>query len=393
MKKTVLFLLLAMVYFPIHAQTWQSLGPDSANILRMDFGESVLQQVMCADNGFYLYNMQNSIFDFYTYSGMSVTGCGFLDNQKILLTMADGSYSDGIYTFDLTTHEFEVIEWIVYPNFLHYQQASSTWWTGSDWGGLWKSEDGMVWDAVPYFDTIPCNAIASFENHITVSSFDDNSIYFSGDQGVAWDKSPFSIKICDMAFTNDGLLYGIWPGASNSTGLYKSQSFGMDWEAEFWDLFLNAFCIDAFSQIVVGYDGLGLGIYNPGNGVNFINGDLPNLNINKIQVNPAMSAPALFVSTDQGAYYSYDYFVGVDEPGNDDVIIQLSPNPTDGFVNIKSGISLTSVQIITLDGETVYNRNISAMEFQINTKEFQSGIYLLQLKSEKGISLQKLVVR
>jgi hypothetical protein len=73
--------------------------------------------------------------------------------------------------------------------------------------------------------------------------------------------------------------------------------------------------------------------------------------------------------------------------------MMVYPNPGKDFVNIKSEINLNSVNIFNQNGQMIYSQNISAKEFQIDTHEFQSGIYLLQAESEKGVSQQKLVVQ
>ncbi len=73
--------------------------------------------------------------------------------------------------------------------------------------------------------------------------------------------------------------------------------------------------------------------------------------------------------------------------------MMVYPNPGKDFVNIKSEINLKSAQIFNLNGQLIYSQNIPAKEFQIDTREFQSGVYLLQAKNEKSILLQKLVVK
>jgi len=393
MKNQIAFLLLIIPMMSF-SQTWNPIGPDTANISRIDFGVSVQRHVLCADNGFYVYNYGSNTCEFFSYGGMPVTGAGYFNNDKILVAMGDGSWSDGVYTFDLSTHDFEVMDWFVWPNFLHYHETTQTWWVGSDWGGLWKSEDGMVWDAIQNFNTFPCISIASQGQYMIVQLISDlTNGYWSDDDGESWNPSELSPGFPDMAYHYDMTLLGVYPGYSNSSGLWKSNDFGNSWQPEIYQDNMTTVCFDVFSSIIVGFDGQGLGIYHPGNGIVFINSNLPNLYINKIQVNPTMSAPALFVSTDQGAYYSYDYGVGIDVNENNSAKIQLAPNPVDDIVNITSEISLKSIQIINSTGQIVYHKNNSGMELQIKLNALESGTYVLKLDTEKGISVHKVVVR
>ncbi len=394
MKKQIIFLFFLLLSEVGISQTWNPIGPDTANISRIDFGVAVQRHVLCADNGFYVYNYGNNTCEFFSNGGLPVAGAGYFNNEKILVAMGDGSWSDGVYTFDLSTHDFEPMDWFVWPNFLHYHETTSTWWVGSDWGGLWKSADGVIWEAVETFSTFPCISLASQGQHLVVQLISDlTNGYWSNDNGESWYPSELSPGFSDMAFHYDGQLLGIFPYYSNSSGLWKSDDFGNSWQIEIYQDNMSAVCFDVFSEIIVGFDGEGVGIYHPGNGIDFINADLPNLNINKIQVNQTMSAPALFVSTDQGAYFSYDYYVGMDVDENNEAKIQLSPNPANGILNIKSDINLKSIKLINPSGQLVYKRNISGMAFQINTTEFSSGIYTLQLETEKGVSVRKVVVR
>jgi hypothetical protein len=98
-----------------------------------------------------------------------------------------------------------------------------------------------------------------------------------------------------------------------------------------------------------------------------------------------------------GAHFDnikFDIATGFEEP---EIAISNSfniyPNPTNGIVNIKSDVSLKSVRLVNLTGQVVYFRNISGMELQINASEFGVGIYTLQLETEAGVAVRKLIVQ
>ncbi|OQX78711.1 MAG: hypothetical protein B6D61_04840, partial [Bacteroidetes bacterium 4484_249] len=149
MKKLTTLLIALTLALAGHAYTWNPIGPDSANISKICFGIGLPYWVLCADNGMYLYNYNTNECDFYTY-GLPVNGATWLSFDKMLVVMGNGSWSDGIWTFDFETHQFEVVEWFPNPNFLLYDDFNNTYWAGFQFGGMMKSTDGLYWDSIPY---------------------------------------------------------------------------------------------------------------------------------------------------------------------------------------------------------------------------------------------------
>ncbi len=72
--------------------------------------------------------------------------------------------------------------------------------------------------------------------------------------------------------------------------------------------------------------------------------------------------------------------------------IQLSPNPASDFVVVKNIPEKTTIRIIDLKGQNVYEAPANENEVTINTGTFYSGIYFLQIQGEFGVMSKKLVV-
>jgi len=394
MKKLTFLLSLTLLFSSGFAYTWQHFGPDNANITKICFGIVTQGHVLCSNDGFYIYNYGTNTNEFYTYGGLPVAGAAYFSPDKIMVTMGDGSWSDGIYTFDLNTHQFEVLEWVVWPKFLHYQETNATWWVGSDWGGMWKSENGTDWAEVTDFLAKPCYAIASYGSNMVVGAISDlANIYWSDNNGQTWNASEICPGFPEMGFDSYGTLYGVFPGNSNSSGLWKSTDFGQTWQIEIYQDNMSTVGFDCFSNIFVGYEEQGLAYYQPGQGLTFLNEGLPGLHINKIQVNPTMSAPALFVSTSQGACFSLDYYVGM----NDFQICKpnavITPNPAHDFAKIACDAHIQMITVFPLSGKKVMEKAGFETQELLDISGLSKGVYLVKVDTNEGSTTQKLVVK
>ncbi len=111
MKNIVIIFLLVLFPFTSRSYTWQSFCPEYIHANNICFGVGSWKGVICSPEGMYLWEEDIEQWTFYTY-GLPVTGAVNLNATQILVAMGCGTYSDGIYTFDLETHQFEVVEWL-----------------------------------------------------------------------------------------------------------------------------------------------------------------------------------------------------------------------------------------------------------------------------------------
>jgi hypothetical protein len=394
MKKFTILIFAFLLWLSGFAYTWNPIGTVQMNASKICFGVTFSDFVICADDGFYLYNISTHETTFYTY-GLPVTGAAYLDTERILVTMGDGSWSDGIWTFDLQTHQFEVVEWVVYPNFLYRDDLTGTYWVGSQWGGLYKSQDGLIWEEDINFLAKPCGTMTGYGEHLVVTAIANlSNIYWSNDSGETWNASELFTYISDMSFSPNGLIYGVFPDNSNSSGLWKSEDFGNTWQIEFYANNMRAVGFDCFGIPFLGWkENLGIASYDPTTpppGLTWRNEGLPNLNINKIQINPTMSAPALFVCTEAGVYFSQDYWLGIDE--NQQNPISVSPNPATENLTIKSEIPMSSLKLSCISGKQILSMKINTNQQQLDVSHLEAGIYLLEIEAEGRFFVKKLMV-
>ena len=72
--------------------------------------------------------------------------------------------------------------------------------------------------------------------------------------------------------------------------------------------------------------------------------------------------------------------------------IATYPNPATDILNINSNSNISNIKILNYYGQTIDNINVSGLEVTINTSTYDAGIYFIQIKTEKGISTQKIVI-
>lgn len=407
MKKTIIIFCLALFTMPCFSYTWIPFCPDTIHAENICFGIGSWKGTICSPEGMYLWEDDLMEWSFYTY-GLPVTGAASLDPENILVAMGDGTYSDGVYSFNLQTHEFEVIEWLINPNFLIQNFNNGKYYIGSQFGGLWESEDGLIWTSVPYFDGKSCTAMVYYENHMVVTEVSNiHNIYISDDSGNSWlEAAAGTPMITDLKFSLEGDLYGAFPDFSNSSGLYTSDDWGNSWEVEFWSDNMSAVGFDAMGTVFVGWaqppaGNEGIAIYTPGTvppNLSFLNEGLPNLNINKILMNPFMSAIAIFCCTDAGVFVCYDYMVGVHEVKVKEASIQLYPNPArkSDQIWIESQTIIKEVKVYTLNGGCLSSLNWNQNSHQCNLDMMElnltSGTYLIQVKTNESEFIEKLII-
>jgi len=412
MKRSIVFLALIFCSITLFSYTWVSFSPETINANNICFGVGSWKGVICTDEGMYLWEDDILEWSFYTY-GLPVTGAAYLDNEKILVTMGNGSFSDGVYTFHLETKQFEVVKYIANPNFLLHYYPNNSYYIGSQFGGMYYSVSGAEFLEIPYFTGKSCTAMDYYDSQLVVSEVSNiYNVYISDDLGATWQEATGSIPmLTDIKFSYYGDLLGIFPSYSNSSGLWRSGDFGQTWEVEFWSDNMSSVGFDAMGNIFVGWESPtpnneGIAIYTPGTvppNLAYLNDGLPSTNINKILLNPSMSAIAIFCCTDQGVWICYDYMVGEDNPSEIENSISIYPNPFTDILNIEfvnNEIETTILEIFSMNGESHLYR-----EFQNQPNLQQSiswnpgsdginlseGIYLVKITQGSFSTVQKVI--
>ncbi len=92
----------------------------------------------------------------------------------------------------------------------------------------------------------------------------------------------------------------------------------------------------------------------------------------------------------------YDWFniMDLNEPNlgvsefNDLSAIKISPNPTDDFITIAGSSTITDIDLFNLQGQKM---DIMLEENKIDLQHLSNGIYLLKIKTNKGVFTKKII--
>ena len=407
MKKIIILFLIIFLSSLSFAYMWENVGPSDLQVNNFNtVFYNILVEILCSSDGILI--NEGGIWVEYSYGSFPAWSAVGLDPNNILVLMGNGSWSDGIYKFNLSTHQFDFAELISFPNFMLYCTINNTYYAGGLYG-MWESTDGMNWSEIVYFTLKDCVAMAYFENHFVVSA--DNEIYYSPDSGVTWNLAqPGLFYISDLIFYGNGTLYGILPGGSNSSGLWSSNDFGVSWNVEFYSNLMSSVGLDDEDNIFVGWEEPfenfeGIALWDTVNQeLEFFNDGLPNLYINKITYNPYIESLNIVCCTDSGAYMLTDYAgVGFDEDELEitNYKLQNYPNPFNPETTISFSVAQTSsfvtLEIYNINGQKVKTFDVTlspstqlrtgSVEGSViwngtddNSRNVSSGIYLYQLK-------------
>ena len=408
MKKLVVIL---AIFAPLmlSAYNWDLFGPPGIVANNVCFSRNT---IICTNTGICIDDGAAYSWNYYSNKDMPVLEAIPFDTANILLVMGNGSSSDGIYKFNLTNHQFNLVEYLSIPTFIKYCVTNNTYYAGSFYNGLLSSVDGINWTAVPYFISKGCKSMDFYENHFVVTQHNNvYAIYCSNDTGRTWAQSA-CIPIYQLGFNSKGKLFGIFTGNSKSSGLYTSSDFGQTWQLGFYSINMNCIGFDMVNNNLFGWKSSsstqeGIAKFNETtSSMTFLNDGLPNKQINKILTNPVMSSITIFCCTDSGVYSSNNYWVSI--PNTFHATKKLAafayPNPSSGITTIEYGIP-TNPENSKLQISLFNNFGILIKEFHpkaesgtinhftFDVSDLVDGEYYYRLTIGNSSLIEKLIVR
>ncbi len=402
MKKSTIWISLLLISINAFSYEWDSIGPTSITVNNFHvISYNIDIEIICANEGLYI--NEGNEWNQYSNSELPAIAAVGLDPNNLLVLMGNGSWSDGIYKFNLTTHLFEIVEWIAFPNFLKYCEYDEMYYVGGEYG-FWKSIDGLNFTAVPYFNSMKCMAFAYFDNHFVVSA--DLRPRWSDDGGNTWNMASYdSPSGVSLDFDSDGKLYGMLPGPSYSSGVWRSIDFGATWDVEFWSLDMWSLKVDSEDNLFVSWqENRGVAHWIPETCllVSYKDG-LPNHNVNMLTTHPTIGYNNIVACTDGGTYILKDYVVDVKGIVDEEtVVLTNSPNPFSNSTLIEfmtNENTYSKLVIYDINGnviETLFEGYVEAnrkYKIEFISKNINNGVYYCCFTSSNNTRIiQKMVV-
>ena len=154
--------------------------------------------------------------------------------------------------------------------------------------------------------------------------------------------------------------------------------------ADDYNLVLDYIGLDNTADILIDFDNSETGFAVSQSGGTFIGGGHVSITTNNI-----------FFNTDFNWFFNPS--LSLEDPTIDASKITLFPNPTDNSVTLRNPflIGLESIKIYDINGRIIESRIIDKdsklYEVDLNISEFESGIYLFVIESEKGKLVERIV--
>jgi len=398
--KTKISLILLLISLQLSAG-WEPFSPEGINANRIRFYvDNSNHWAVCHDGGIYLYDLNNQTWTNYG-AILPIVDAAWLDGENIMVIMNGGLMEDGVHYLNPGTATIYALKYLETPHFIKYNAEEDRYYVGHRFGI--KYTDNIVdWHDLEFFNNKDIVDMDIFGNHYVVSEMDNlYNVYYSDDAGLNWQTASNPPMISDLEFDYTGKLYGVFPDESWSSGLWSSNDFGANWNVEFW--FAGMYCVglDAAQDVFVGFhetqplnegiarwDSLSQNLY-------YMNAGLPDLMINQITYNPAMSAMALFCCTQNGAYINYDYVGIPDKTLCGKEHLEVYPNPADEVINIRFSVEgkVPFISIFSSDGKLLeeYYPSISSGKMQFDCSGFVSGMYYIVMKGDHSQHVRKII--
>jgi len=110
-------------------------------------------------------------------------------------------------------------------------------------------------------------------------------------------------------------------------------------------------------------------------------------------------------------WYSYKSYMAISSKGSFDLFIyalkfsttnikenslndyiDIYPNPADNNITIASSNKIGKIRVMNCLGETIFNEDINTLLYYLNTSSMKTGIYIIQIETEKGTICKKITI-
>jgi hypothetical protein len=83
---------------------------------------------------------------------------------------------------------------------------------------------------------------------------------------------------------------------------------------------------------------------------------------------------------------------GLDEP-TFEPLVEVSPNPAVGFIDVRAMDGITSVILFSRTGQKMLEQNVGSKQCRLDLYDMPAGLYLLYINTPGGVFTRKVVLR
>ncbi len=403
--KKLIFIVLILVSTVSFAHTWQHFGPKGNKVCLFRSSQSIYG-VIITDSGFYFTpDTWMPVWEFHEFS-LPIMDVALLDDEHILIVAGFGTYSDGIYKFNVTINTIEVVQYRLNPKFITRGGYDSRLFVGHG-SGLLESEDGITWISNSSFSGKCCIDMATyFESGYLAIATDQatNNVYYSQNDGANWTQIQGDFQISEVEVNATGRLTGICSNPTPDCGFYRKNE--TQWENEFHSDKINTLGADNSGTPFIGWYGAsgdekGIAGYtfdNPNPGLQFLNEGLPDLNILDISSPDNIGENIIYCCTEQSTFYCNDFDLGVPQIDIEDNDVIIYPNPVSKaqylHIAAPNTSQLQQIKIYAPTGSLVKDIHLNTFQSKpitINTNDLKTGTYYVEIIGDKRTWSKKFI--
>ncbi|MEA3479508.1 MAG: T9SS type A sorting domain-containing protein [Bacteroidota bacterium] len=397
-KKSIIITAFVLGSLLLSSYSWILYGPEGIKANKVYVGEP--GGVICVDSGMYLVPDFAPTWEFFPFPAW---GAIELNMDTLLIIHAEGSWSDGIYTFDLQTHEFSPVEYCLNPNFII---RKGKYYVGHEYG-LLESTDGISWTEVNTFYNKKCLDMVSigYSDLAVATDTVSNNVLYSEDHGMNWNQLTSDFKISELVAVRYNHLGGL-SKSGDVPGFYLLD--GEHWELSYGDFEINTLGRDLYGNPFLGWhsspksnEGIArCHLTQPYSTLEFFNEGLPDLNINYITYPPLMvGGNIVFCCTDTGVFYSNDFALNLEDRIQNQIEINAFPNPFTTSTTFEYSFEKPSdvtIIIYNSQGQVVermqerQDKGVQRVEW--SAEGLPAGLYIIRLQAGNNIAFSKLLL-
>lgn len=403
MKRLMIMAILISIAM-LYAWEVTSWGPNSAELVCADLQHEhlVFAGRQGVNDGIYLDD--NGVWTFHPMwmPNFPIKAVFPLNDNTVMGAFSLGSYSDGIYNYNIDAGNWSLVEWFYKPNFIVRHDPTQVFYVGEE-QGLFRSSNGINWYRLAALPEQRCDSFAWWGTHMVADN--GNAVYFSGDSGQSWQQSTMP-NLDGFRFASNGTLFATMDDGSDSDGLWRSDDHGASWNLEFYTTGLACIGPILGGTLPLGWripneEGHYMALYNLQTGLEQMAHISLESPVRQLDSFPLVNTPAFYVINANGCFFITGFPVESSDPVITPQVpnssLKVSPNPARARIAISADKAFIHPQASLYD---IRGRKLGDLEVSINSDgtlncqlpQIPGAIYLLQVKDGDRVYSSRIVV-